>query len=91
MKLLEMDRVKAVWNRYAANKIILIMIKSENIWLNWNSFDDIENLQMTWEITWEIQEKVSFSEKGRKVYKGFALSLLKKSYKLGHAFYKPEG
>jgi hypothetical protein len=31
MKLLEMDRVKAVWNKYAANKIIVTIIKSENI------------------------------------------------------------
>ena len=31
MKLLEMDRVKAVWNKYAANKIIVTMIKSESI------------------------------------------------------------
>ncbi|GMY07405.1 Dynactin, like [Fagus crenata] len=28
MKLLEMDRVKAVWNRYAANKITVTIIKS---------------------------------------------------------------
>ena len=31
MKLLEIDKVKAVWNRYAANKIIVTTIKSENI------------------------------------------------------------
>jgi hypothetical protein len=31
MKLLEMDRVKAVWNRDAANKIIVTIMKSENI------------------------------------------------------------
>jgi hypothetical protein len=30
MKLLEIDREKAVWNRYAANKIIVTIIKSEN-------------------------------------------------------------
>jgi hypothetical protein len=30
MKLLEMDRVKAVWNKYATNKIIVTIIKSEN-------------------------------------------------------------
>jgi hypothetical protein len=28
MKLLEMDRVKAVWNKYAANKITVTIIKS---------------------------------------------------------------
>jgi hypothetical protein len=28
MKLLEMDRVKAVWNKYDANKITVIIIKS---------------------------------------------------------------
>ena len=44
MKLLEMDRVKAVWNKYAANKIIVTIMKFENIWLKWNSFDDLENL-----------------------------------------------
>ena len=27
-KLLEMDRVKAVWNKYAANKITVTIIKS---------------------------------------------------------------
>jgi hypothetical protein len=31
MKLLEMDRVKVVWNEYAANKIIVTIMKSENI------------------------------------------------------------
>jgi hypothetical protein len=30
MKLLEMERVKAVWNKYVANKIIVTIIKSEN-------------------------------------------------------------
>jgi hypothetical protein len=29
-KLLEMERVKEVWNKYAANKIKLTIIKSEN-------------------------------------------------------------
>ena len=28
MKLLKMDRIKAVWNKYAANKIIVTIIKS---------------------------------------------------------------
>ena len=28
MKLIEMNRVKAVWNKYAANKIIVTIIKS---------------------------------------------------------------
>ena len=28
MKLLEIDRVKAVWNKYAANKITVTIIKS---------------------------------------------------------------
>ena len=71
MKLLEIDRVKAVWNKYAANKIIVTMIKSENIKLKWNLFDDLENLQgcleikhlrgtkillkRTWGKTWKIQ------------------------------------
>jgi hypothetical protein len=32
MKLLEMDRVKAIWNKYAANKIIATIMKSENIY-----------------------------------------------------------
>ena len=31
MKLLEIDRVKVVWNKYATNKIIVTIIKSENI------------------------------------------------------------
>ena len=31
MKLLEMDRVKAVWIRYAKIKIKLTIIKSENV------------------------------------------------------------
>ena len=31
MKLLEMDRVKTVWNKYATNRIIVIIIKSKNI------------------------------------------------------------
>ena len=31
MKLLEMDKVMTVWNKYAVNKIIVTMIKSENI------------------------------------------------------------
>ena len=92
MKLLEMDRVKAVWNIYAANKIIVTMIKFENIWLKWNSFDKLWKLtEMFWEITWEIQEKILFSRKGMKVYKGLSLSFLKKSCKLGPTFYKPEG
>jgi hypothetical protein len=30
MKLLEMKRVKEVWNEYAANKIKLTIMKSEN-------------------------------------------------------------
>ena len=29
-KLLEIDRVNEVWNKYAANKIKLTIIKSEN-------------------------------------------------------------
>ena len=28
MKLLEMDKVKAAWNKYAANKITVTIIKS---------------------------------------------------------------
>ena len=28
MKLLEIDKVKAVWNKYAANKITVTIIKS---------------------------------------------------------------
>ena len=36
MKLLEMDKVKAIWNRYVANKIIVTMIKS------WKSMIEIE-------------------------------------------------
>ena len=35
MKLLEMDRVKAVWNKYAANKITVTIIKS------WKSMTEI--------------------------------------------------
>ena len=90
MKLLEMDRVKAVWNIYAANKIIVTMIKFENIWLKWNSFDKLWKLtEMSWEIAWEIQEKVLFSGKEGKVFtrKGN----LNLSRVLGPAFYKPEG
>ena len=30
MKLFEMERVKEVWNEYAANKIKLTIIKSED-------------------------------------------------------------
>ena len=59
-----MDRVKTIWNKYAANKIIVTIMKSENIWLKWNSFDKLVELtEMSWEITWKIQEKVLFSEK----------------------------
>ena len=66
MKLLEMDRVKAIWNKYAANKIIVTIMKSENIWLKWNSFDKLVELtEMSWEIIWKIQEKVLFSERER--------------------------
>ena len=36
MKLLEMDRVKAIWNKCTANKIIVTMIKS------WKSMIEIE-------------------------------------------------
>jgi hypothetical protein len=98
MKLLEIDRVKAVWNRYAANKIIVTMIKSENIWLKWNSFDKLWKLtEMSWEITWEIQEKVFFSGKGGDSLQGLLLTFLKErevvnlDRVLGPAFYKPEG
>ena len=30
MKLLEMERVKEIWNKQAVNKIILTITKSEN-------------------------------------------------------------
>ena len=66
MKLLEMNRVKAVWNKYAANKIIVTIMKSENIWLKWNSFDRFDELtEISWlKLTWVIQrEEVCFSEK----------------------------
>ena len=90
MKLLEMDKVKAVWNKYAANKIIATIMKSENIY--WNSFDKLWKLtEMSWEITWEIQEKVLFSGKEGKVFTRIAWSFAKESRKLGPAFYKPEG
>ncbi len=66
MKLLEMKRVKEVWNEYAANKIKLTIMKSENNWLKLkfiihNSFDKLDELT---EIIWEIQkENVLFSER----------------------------
>ena len=45
MKLLEMDRVKAVWNEYAANKIIVTIIKSENNWLKLKFIIHLINLK----------------------------------------------
>ena len=63
MKLLKIERVKDVWNKKAANKMKLTIIKSENNWLNeiHNSFDKLDKLT---EIAWEIQKKkVLFSER----------------------------
>ena len=45
MKLLEIDRVNAVWNRYVVNKIIVIIIKSENNWLKLNCIIHLINLK----------------------------------------------
>ena len=45
MKLLEMDRVKAVCNNYATNKIIVTIIKSENNWLKLNCIIHLMNFE----------------------------------------------
>jgi hypothetical protein len=46
MKLLEMDRVKAVWNKYAANKITVTIIKSWKVMIETEiSLINFENLQ----------------------------------------------
>ena len=64
MKLLEMDRVKAVWNKYAANKIIVTIIKSWKAMIETEIYlINFENkLTDDFEIAWKIQEKVCLLE-----------------------------
>ena len=45
MKLLEMDRAKAIWNEYVAIKIIVIITKSKNNWLKLKFISHLINLK----------------------------------------------
>ena len=63
-KLLEINRVNEVWNKYIANKIKLTIIKSENNWMKLKFIIQLLNLDKLLEIAWEIQkENVLFSER----------------------------
>ena len=72
MKLLEMDRVKAVWNKYAANKIIVTIIKSWKAMIETEIYlINFENkLTDDFEIAWKIQEKVLFTGREGKCLQG---------------------
>ena len=58
--MLEIDRVKEVWNKKAANKIKLTIIKSENNWLKLKFIIHLINLDKLKEIAWEIQKSEGF-------------------------------
>ena len=68
-----MDRVKAIWNKYAANKIIVTIIKSWRAMIETEIYlINFENklTEMPLEITWEIQEKVLFTGREGKWLQG---------------------
>ena len=82
MKLLEMDRVKAVWNKYAANKITVTIIKSWRAMIETEIYIiNFENklTEMPLEITWEIQEKVLFVGREGKCLQGICFEFAKEN------------
>ena len=82
MKLLEIDKVKAVWNKYAANKITVTIIKSWKAMLETEIYlINFENrlTEMPLEITWETQEKVLFAGREGKCLQGICFEFAKEN------------
>ena len=82
MKLLKMDRVKAVWNKYAANKIPVTIIKFWRAMIETKIYlINFENklIKMPLEITWEIQEKVLFPVREGKCLQGICFEFAKEN------------
>ena len=75
------EHIKAVWNKYAANKITVTIIKSWRVMIKTEIYlINFENkLTDDFEIAWKIQEKVCLLEGKESVYKGFALIFSKRN------------